>query len=232
MAEGQDMLKSLRGQMKPRNKQEFQMDRAALEDLKYKLLRPLTPDGEKEGPVGTRGTIGEGARQRPIRLDIDDPDIVEGLNAIVHAVRETDITEKARLTDSEEKARAHEKEVQHLHTQRIDMPLDIHFLEPEVSRIDQIRSWEKSKRFYGHLSFDFVPNGNRRTALNGSEAAMLSEVNAEARKQMAASRSKYASATMSSPQRTRMIQGAKSSFRTALSPRLGTTGMASLSSRK
>eukprot|EP00439_Symbiodinium_sp_Y106_P060471 s1605_g8.t4 len=102
-------------------------ERKALKLCRDALLGgPIEEDETEEGVQrGARGTIGEGSKQRPFRLDTDEPDTAERLSKLAREVRQADLSASCRHMNFRSKLERHEVEMTELYKQRLTLPLDI-----------------------------------------------------------------------------------------------------------
>jgi len=140
----------------------------------------LGKDKRTPGAVGVRGTIGKGKNARPIRLDTDEPETAEALSSLVREVRQSVLTESVREMDLMQKRKAVESEMKTLNVERLQLPMDITDIPPEISRQDEIKRWRhRVQRSDDKLKF--IPNEQRRSYLHDVERAMLMAADDEAR---------------------------------------------------
>lgn len=122
-------------------------ERKALKLCRDALLGgPIEEDQTEEGVQrGARGTIGEGPKQRPFRLDTDEPDTAERLSKLAKEVRQADLTASCRHMNFRSKLERHEVEMTELYKQRLRLPLDITDLPLQEPRSRAIRRWRLQK---------------------------------------------------------------------------------------
>lgn len=122
---------------------------------------------------GVRGFIGQGSNQRPIRLDLDEPEISEELNALVREVRQSDVSKYNREMDMKQKNAAHNAEMKMLLQERLSLPQDITDLPKEHARSAEIRHFRRHKQSGTGDPLSFVYEQQRKAVLHGIEKVAL-----------------------------------------------------------
>eukprot|EP00933_Yihiella_yeosuensis_P071826 TRINITY_DN8006_c0_g1_i2.p1 TRINITY_DN8006_c0_g1~~TRINITY_DN8006_c0_g1_i2.p1 ORF type:complete len:238 (-),score=34.24 TRINITY_DN8006_c0_g1_i2:84-797(-) len=131
--------------------------------------------------VGSRMMIGTGDKQRPYRLDIDEPETMDNLLRIVREVRQTSVNAKAKEIDLNQKKRAHDLEMKRLHKLRKNMRPENNSLAPQdPTRHREICDFRRrAQRSQGIEKLSYVNPELRRTFLVRHEKSLLASMDAE-----------------------------------------------------